>query len=231
MAQALIADTVPADAPVDLLILAFAVPDIAPGRATATYLSHVCPGTPVAFAICDQGTATAHTALRIAREYVGGGACRSALLVVVEQADLHHEAPAPVPVRHTAVLLRVDADTGAGTAVGVARQHPDVAADAVPALLAAEVAELSAGHDDVTVVLGELLAAAAGPVAVAGFTGARVAAAGSPYTGMWWELAGALSVTGRARRVLAADYDPLLRILSLTTTDVPARLPAALVTA
>jgi hypothetical protein len=228
MAHALIADTVSPDHPVDLLVLAFAVPDVAPGRATATYLSHVCPGTPVAFAICDQGTAGAHTALRIVREYVGTGACRSALLVVVEQADLHHAplTPAPVPARHTAVLLRIDAASRDGAGVTDVRQHPDVAPDAVPALLAAGIAELSAGHDDVTVVLGELLADAAGEV-----PGARVAEPGSPYTGMWWELAGALTATGRDRRVLAADYDPLLRILSLTTTDVPALHPTALVAA
>jgi hypothetical protein len=235
MAHALIADSVPADAPADLLVLAFAVPDIAPGRATATYLSHVCPGTPTAFAISDQGTATAHTALRIVREYVSGGACKSGLLLVVEQAALHHEplTPAPVPTRHTAVLLRVDAVSGShpGTAtpagrIADVRQHTGVDPDAVAALLAAETAALSAGHDDVTVLLGELLADAAGPV-----PGARIADAGSPYTGMWWELAAELAAPQHARRVLAADYDPVLRILSVTAADVAARRPSALVAA
>ena len=71
MAAALIAATVPPDRPVDLLVLAMAVTDDRPGRATATYLSHVCPGGPLAFTVCDQGTVAPFTALMLAREYAG----------------------------------------------------------------------------------------------------------------------------------------------------------------
>jgi len=77
MAEALIRELVPADAPVDLIVLAFAVPDVRPGRATATYLSHVCPGNPLAFAVCDQGSAAAFTGLRLARS-TGAPAAASA---------------------------------------------------------------------------------------------------------------------------------------------------------
>ena len=56
MAEAVIARAVLPGEDVDLLVLAYAIPDITPGRATATYLSHICPGNPLAFAICDQGT-------------------------------------------------------------------------------------------------------------------------------------------------------------------------------
>src|SRR5438309_1780009 len=41
MAEALLRDLLSGGEAVDLLVLAFAVPDIRPGRATATYLSHV----------------------------------------------------------------------------------------------------------------------------------------------------------------------------------------------
>jgi 4-hydroxymandelate oxidase len=221
MAAAVIAATVPRDEPVDLLVLAFAVPDIAPGRATATYLSHVCPGNPLAFAVADQGAATAFTALRLIREY----ACRSALLLVVEQADLHYQphTPTALPDRHTAVALRFgQLDSHPASASGVPtisvptiRQHADVAPEAVGPLLAAEVADLSAGHEDVTVVLGSLLAGVVGRP-----SGSRAAAVGQPYTGIWSELVDELAVTDRARRVLIADYDPQLRYLSLTATDV-----------
>ena len=88
MAEELIRSVVPPDEPVDVLVLAFAVPDARPGRATASYLSHVCPGEPLAFAICDQGSAAAFTGLRLIREYARTGGCARGLLLVVEQAIL-----------------------------------------------------------------------------------------------------------------------------------------------
>jgi hypothetical protein len=220
MAEAVITATVAPDEPVDLVVLAFAVPDIAPGRATATYLSHVCPGNPLAFAVCDNGTATAFTGLRIINAYLSSGACRSALLVVVEQADLHHDVPtvAPVPTMHTAVVLRLEAGD---TELTRFTEHHDVASGDVGALLAAEAVALSGGHPDVTVVVGPLLAEVGCVPA-----GARVGDGGRPYTGLWWEVAGEVGVTGHHRRLVLADYDPQLRVLSLAATDVAATLPA-----
>src|SRR5215217_3634459 len=78
MAKALLEKVVPAQEPVDLLVLAFSIHDMWPGRATAAYLSHLCPGTPLSFAICDQGSAAAFSGLRIAREYLGVAGCRQA---------------------------------------------------------------------------------------------------------------------------------------------------------
>src|SRR5947209_3841682 len=57
MAEALIRQAVPEGESVDLLVLAYSVPDITPGRATTTHLSRVCPGRPMAFAVSDQGNA------------------------------------------------------------------------------------------------------------------------------------------------------------------------------
>ncbi|WP_442933414.1 2-hydroxy-acid oxidase [Micromonospora sp. CPCC 205554] len=114
MAAELIPAVVPPDEPVDLLVLAFAVHDMLPGRATAAYLSHVCPGTPMSFALCDQGSAAAFTGLRIAREY----GCRRALLVTVEQAVLPYDAVVPVPARHRAVAMLYAALADDGTRSG-----------------------------------------------------------------------------------------------------------------
>ncbi|HET9518012.1 MAG TPA: 2-hydroxy-acid oxidase [Actinoplanes sp.] len=214
MAQAVIAATVPPDEPVDLLVLAFAVPDVAPGRATATYLSHVCPGRPLAFAVCDNGAATAFTGLQIIGGYLASGACRSALLVVVEQADLHQVpmVAAPVPTMHTAVALRLTAADGARCTTEVRTADPAE----VGGLLAAAVAQLSGGPGD-ALLLGPLLGGLAEvPV------GARVGDAGRPYTGLWWELAGETAAGGPARRVVLADYDPRLRVLGLAAVDVGA---------
>ncbi len=142
--------------PVDLLVLAFAGPDIVPGRATATWLGSLCTGDPLAFAVCDQGSAAPFTALRILRDYG-----RTAVLLVVEQADLPY--PAPVPAGHTAVAVRLDPG-------GVAdlRQYADVDPTDVPGLLG-----------------GDLIVSAS----VAAPAGARVADPGRPVTGVWWELA------------------------------------------
>ncbi|MFI0944276.1 hypothetical protein [Streptomyces sp. NPDC021020] len=91
LAAALIRQAVPAGEHVDLLVLAYAVPDVTPGRATATWLSHVCPGNPLAFAVADQGPAAAFTALRLAHAYATTAALPRALVLIVEQPALPYE--------------------------------------------------------------------------------------------------------------------------------------------
>jgi 4-hydroxymandelate oxidase len=229
MAAALIDELVPPSRPVGLLVLAFAVPDVRPGRATATYLSHRCPGRPLAFAVCDQGAAAAFTALRLVREYAGAGGGRGALLVVVEQAGVPYDAgpAAALPAAHTAVALRCD-ETGP-VRVGAVSQYAGVAADRVPALVAEEIAAAAAPGVAVTPIVDAALAAALPAPALAEALAApvRVAAAGRPVTGVWWELAGAFSADpGPARLVLAA-HDRHLGCLSLSTFDAGPRRPAA----
>lgn len=96
--------------PIDVLILAQRMHDVSPGRATATYLAGRCAGNPLAFALCDQGTAAPFTALRLMSAYE----CRRALLLIVEQATLHYTPVTPVdlPNRHTAVALLLAAGPG-----------------------------------------------------------------------------------------------------------------------
>ncbi|BFV60999.1 hypothetical protein KCMC57_up61030 [Kitasatospora sp. CMC57] len=98
MGAALIRATVPAGESVDLLVLAYSIPDITPGRATAAHLSHACPGTPLAFAVTDQGGAGAITALRLVDAYARSGGLRRALLLVVEQHSLPYDPGLPVTV-------------------------------------------------------------------------------------------------------------------------------------
>ncbi len=158
MAAEVIREAVPVDSPVDLLVMAFGIHDIWLGRATASYLSEVCPGDAMGFAVCDQGAAAAFTALRLIGEYGRSGA-----------------------------------------------------------LLADDVAALSAGRADVTLVLG-------GGLTQFGHTylADRVvlAPSGQPYTGPWWELAGGLAQwRDEGRLVLLAEYDQTLRYLSLSAVD------------
>jgi hypothetical protein len=228
MCAELIRAAVPAAAPVDLLVLAFASPDIRPGRATASYLSGVCPGTPMGFAVTDQGAATAFTALRLIHQYAQTGACRRALLLVAEQATLHYEAPPglmpTLPERHAAIAIRFDVDAagaaaaagaGDGRCVGQVRVHAGVAPDEVAALLAAD------RTPGATVIAGHGLPDSVAPP-------------GQPFTGVWWGLAergglgwvsrdagGGVSgdavgrVSGDAGGdLLLADYDARLRYLA-----------------
>ena len=205
MAESVIDRLVPVGDPLDLIVLAFAIPDIHPGRAIATYLSQLRPGHRLAFAICDQGSAAAFTGLRLIREYLDGGGCRQALLVIVEQADLPYPptAPVTVPAVHAAVgLLCARSD---GTArVSAVRQHADADVDDARAMVDALAGE--------RLIVSESLAGI-----LAGIPGARVAPTGQPGTGVWWALADELDAAGR---IVVADYDPALRYLSLAAVDV-----------
>jgi 4-hydroxymandelate oxidase len=229
MAAALIEELAPPDRPVDLLVLAFAIPDVRPGRATATYLSQLCPGHPLAFAICDQGPTAAFTGLRLAGAYARTGDRARALLLVVEQAALpyHCGLPVEVPAGHTAVGLRCD-PTGSAEVVSV-RQHAGVPPDRVAGLLATELAD--AGGPGVRLIANRPLAGVLAGSAVAGQL--RVVPAGRPHTGGWWELAGILAPgsgqPGPARppgeRMVLASYDPQLGYLCMSIIDTGAPRP------
>jgi hypothetical protein len=173
-----------------------------PGRATATYLSHLCPGTPLSFAICDQGSAAPFTALRVIRD----SRPRRALLIVVEQATLPYACAATPPVAHRGVAMLFG--DGTGSRVTDLRQHPDVAPTAVAELASLQVKELSAGHRRVRLIPGDALA-----TAWPGHPSDSPVPAGQPMTGPWWHIAEAL--TGPADLVLVADYDHELRYLCL----------------
>jgi len=249
MASALLAETVPADQPADLIVLTFAIQDVMPGRSTAAYLSHVSPGCQLAFAICDQGSAAPFTGLRLIRDYVQTGDCGRALLVVVEQATLHYDAasPAAVPARHSAVAL-LCGESGPGRLETV-RLRTGVDPARASGELARELAALSRAGRGVTLIAGNGLtsragsagAGSAGPAGTPGPAGSAqtvlsavdtsavdqvlIAPPGQPCTGVWWELAGGLPEWAEdGRRVLLADYDPALGYLCVLSIDVEARL-------
>jgi hypothetical protein len=223
MAEALIEAIVPADEPVDLLVLAFSSHDLRPGRQTAAYLSHVTPGAPMAFAVCDQGSAAAFTGMRIAREYASSAGIRRALLIVAEQAALPYDCPVPVPSQHRGVALLFGDGDGAAAQARLAgvRQHPGVPPAALADLAAADLTDLAAGHRGVGLVLSDALAAgwtapAAGRV--------RRMPPGQPSTEVWWGIIDELTAdAGRPDLVVAADYDPALCYLCLAAFDTLSR--------
>lgn len=208
--------------PVDLLIFAFAVADLAPGRSTAAYLSRLCPGEPLAFTICDQGIAAPYTALRLLGAYGRTAGCRRAVLMVAEQATAFYDLPAPaeMPTRHAAVLLVFDADSEGG--FGPVRQVRGVGPAAAHDAVSAAVTELASGPGDVTLITGNGLDSGGPLPALA--SGQRLAAPpGQPCTGVWWQLVGALgNSAATGRRVLLADYDAALDYVCITAIDIAA---------
>ena len=230
MLASLIGDVVPPAQPADVLILGFAMPDVWPERATATFLSHACPGSPLAFAVCDQGCAAGFTALRLARDYAASGSCRRVLVALAEQARLDYDPPAPVsvPARHAAFAMLCEARPAPAPApatgspggdgaplLGSVRVLPGVVARLVPATLRRGLANLPVtepGEEKRTLVLGEGLAPLVGGD-VPGWRSVPLPP-GQPLTGVWRELAAWAAVPGRGS-LAVADYDPGLRYLCL----------------
>ena len=232
MLAELIGFLVPPAQPVDVLILGFAMPDVWPERATATFLSHVCPGSPLAFAVCDQGCAAGFTALRLARDYAASGGCHRVLVALAEQARLDYDPPAPasVPVRHAAFAMLCDAQPAPATGrpgkdgaplLSAVRVLPGVTAGQVPGILHRELADLpltETGEEKRSLALGEGLAPLVGGD-VPGWRSVPLPP-GQPLTGVWRELAAWAAVPDRGSLAIA-DYDPGLRYLCLAAFAGP----------
>lgn len=226
MAAELIRAAVAEDEPIDLLVLAFAIPDVRPGRSCALFLSSVCPGEPLAFAVSEQGPGAAHTALRLARTYARGGGFRRAMVIVVEQAALHYEpartadgAPAPLPVGASAVMVLCEQSADhAGLDV---RQYTGQNPEGANALVGKEIASLGAHRERTILILGSGLACV--DLFSSGCRQIILADLGQPYTGQWAELAKGLpGWTADGALIMVADYDRQLGCLSLSVIDTAA---------
>ena len=194
MAEALIRAAVPPGEQVDLLVLAYRVPDITPGRATATWLSHVCPGRPLAFAVSDPSPAAPFTALRLTRAYAASAGLARALLLVVEQPSLPY-APGLPPALP---------DAAYGVALLLGPPAPGEHTPAAVALGPADLAAAAAGAPGaVTLLLGASVPASAVPAT--GSARVRTAAPNRPTTGVWWELAAALEPSADPHRLVLAE--------------------------
>jgi hypothetical protein len=230
MAEELIRETVREDEPVGLLILAYAVHDVRPGRSTALYLGGVCPGTPMAFTVCDQGIAGPYTAVRLASEYLRTGDTVRALIIVAEQAALHYELSAQpeaqitLPDEHSAVAVLFE---GVGaTGLSAVRELAGIAPSEVPRLLAAQLAEITSAGSDRGRDPGRCVLVLGGGLSKADADGLGIdrivaAQAGRPCTGVWHELAqGRAQWSEQGDFVILADYDRQLRTLCLCAIEM-----------
>jgi 4-hydroxymandelate oxidase len=226
MGQPLLESLVPADQPVDLVVLAFQLHDLRPGQATSIYLSHICPGDPLGLTVCDQGAASPFTGLRLIQAHALTGSVRRAVLLVAEQATVHYDlaGPARLPEQHVAVALLFDAD--GGYELAPIRQRAGIQPEEVRSVLATEVAALGREPAGRTLVLG----AGLDPGLAAGIAAEEVVTApsGQPCAGAWWELVGGLpGWQAEGRQLVIADYEPALGYLSLSTL-LPVHQPAGI---
>lgn len=196
MGQTLLRHLAPGDG-VDLVVLAYSVPETDP-RTSAAVVNRLCPGDPLTFAICDQGTAIPFTALAMMREY----APARAILLLPEQGPLPYDCPGETPSRSTAVAMVLEP---AGTArITAVRQHTNVAPGQADELVSTALARRPGA-----VVIGKNIPSAShtGPV-------------GGLCTAVWWALADGLpGWLAAGRPVLVAEYDPPLRRLCLLTIE------------
>lgn len=222
MATALIQRAVPAHESVDLLVLAYAIPDINPGRNMAALLSGRCPGKPLAFGLTDQGVVAPFTALRLIREYARTAGLHRALLLVVEQAALPYRASdkVAIPVGHTGVALLLGDSPRVPNSAPPLRLGPMVTRAGIrEGAIEQELKALCAEHSASTVILGSSLSDWAGPagsIVSAGDGRVREAQPAQPLTGLWWELAGELDArVGSPRSIALCDYDSVQGCVSL----------------
>ncbi|MEV7467352.1 hypothetical protein AB0O20_12755 [Streptomyces kronopolitis] len=150
MAEGLL-DTLPAlGGPLDLVVVASAEPDFDPRQSAVAYLSERVSGTPLGFALSDQGDAAPYTALRLAGEYAAAGQAERVLVTAMDQTTTPADPQPPrqgVDARDGAAALVLSAE-GPGAPADV-RQYagltPDEADSRLRAVLDEGVSTLIAG--------------------------------------------------------------------------------------
>ncbi|GAA2091382.1 hypothetical protein GCM10009759_15930 [Kitasatospora saccharophila] len=201
----------------DLMVLAYATPDLLPTTLTAPTLAERLPGRPLLLAVTDQGRSAPFSALALAQSYAHRHGYRRSLVLAFDQAVLPYRLPADGPLRLAGdsaavlVLEAVDADRPDGYQV---RQVCGLEPQQVGRALRDLVAELDPRGT-------ARLLAGPGLETDPGRAVARRAEAGYPCTALLGLLAEGLPDGGP---VLLAEYDPVLGDLSVCRVDpAPAR--------
>lgn len=185
--------------PLDVLVLAYHLPDLTAADVNACALVDLCDGETAGFSIADQGVGAPFTALRILRglRVTGALAGAGAVLVLDQSTSLYHDPDThDVPITDCAVLLRTDPRDGDGAVLDFLDESPVNDPDD-------GFRELLRAHPEADVVVGRMLAEHLGDSLHA----AAVAAAGPRRlcTDVWAALAGRWPLGGPT---VVADYDP-----------------------
>jgi hypothetical protein len=98
----------------DLIVLAYALPDVHPFTAVAPHLNMLLGGQATSFGISQQGPAAPFTALRIVAGFQRAGRCREAVVAVLEQTTLptRHPLVHDTPLVDSGVILILGPDGG-----------------------------------------------------------------------------------------------------------------------
>ena len=214
---------------IDLVILAYATPDLDTRDFVGCFIADAVPGGPMVFSVSDQGSTAPFTALRLAGDYLADCGGRSALVLALDQHTVPWDVPdrAAVPTCSAAVAVVVDSidaegvdGEGFGTQVwhhtAVAPENLGTTVEAAWALARLRLgrsAVLVAGRDT---PLPEDAAESA--------TAVVVADQGRVCTGVWHAL-------DDYRRnhpdgpgpIVVLDYDPVWRYLGVAVFDDVAR--------
>lgn len=179
----------------DVVVLAAAVPDLDPWRSAATRLTELLPGSPLLFAVSDQGSGATFTALRLAGEYAARHGFGRALVLAMDQSTLPYDTGDAVLGGDAAVALVLERSGGVISVGQIGDVEPDQVPEVFGDLLAGvRPASIVAGHD-----VEDL----------PGFGAVKRVPAGFPATGLWSAPQG---------RTAYLDYDPERGDLSLCLT-------------
>ncbi len=223
MASTVLSELAPRLDGVDVVVLAYATPDIDNREFVGCFIADTVPGGPLVFSISDQGPTVPFTALRLAADYLEDCAGRRALVLVLDQLTAPWEMPdrALVPTCNAAVALVLEhpaARRGAAGPRTFGWHHTGVGAEEIGAALASVRARVGRG--------AVLIAGRDTPLSDATIAAAEavfVADRGRVCTGVWHALDAyrADHPDGRAP-VVVVDYDPVWRYLGIAVFDAPA---------
>lgn len=215
---------------VDLVVLAYATPEIDTRDFVGCFLADAVPGGPLVFSLSDQGPTAPFTALRLAGDYLEDRAGRRALVLALDQHTIPWDVPdrAALPTCNAAVAVVVDrtgpgpdaGGHGAGAATQV-RQRASVAPEDVGAAIeeALASARLRFGRGAVLVAGRDTPLP---PDAVASAAAVLVADRGRVCTGVWHALdEHRLNHPDGTGPVVVVDYDPVWRYLGVAVFDGP----------
>jgi hypothetical protein len=218
---------------VDLVILAYATPDIDTRDFVGCFIADAVPGGPMVFSISDQGSTSPFTALRLAGDYLADCGGRRALVLALDQHTIPWDVPdrAAVPTCSAAVAVVVDS-------IDAARNDADRAGGSAGADSGTQVwhftavapeelgATVEAALTSARLRLGRSAVLVAGPDtplpadSAASATAVLVAERGRVCTGVWHALDDYwLNHPDGTGPVIVLDYDPVWRYLGVAVFD------------
>jgi hypothetical protein len=207
---------------IDLVVLAYATPEIDTRDFVGCFIADAVAGGPMVFSISDQGSTAPFTALRLAGDYLADCGGRRALVLALDQRTIPWDVPdrEALPTCNAAVAVVVepienaDAERGGGTHVW---HYTAVAPEDLDAALEEALDSARRRLDrDFVLVAGRDTPLPQDSVAAE----VLVAERGRVCTGVWHALDDyRLNHPDGTGPVVVVDYDPVWRYLGVAVFD------------